>query len=225
MVRRPLIVVGAWAALVATLYVTLPSLTQVVHEHPVPLVPADSPAMATAQQMSEAFHESGSDNVLLAVLTTENGLGPGEEDVYRALVDQLRQDPKDVLMMQDFVSRPALRETLTSKDNQAWILPIGLAGGLNTPRSQDAYARVVDVIRQSAAGSTLTANLAGPAATIADLNDAGDKDLRAIEIATVVMVLIILLIVYRNPVTMMLPLITIGVSLFSAREIVAGLAR
>ncbi|MGZ4565071.1 MAG: MMPL family transporter, partial [Mycobacterium sp.] len=95
-VRRPLIVVGAWAALVATLYVTLPSLTQVVHEHPVPLVPADSPAMATAQQMSEAFHESGSDNVLLAVLTTENGLGPGEEDVYRALVDQLRQDPRDV---------------------------------------------------------------------------------------------------------------------------------
>ncbi|HUO38738.1 MAG TPA: MMPL family transporter, partial [Mycobacterium sp.] len=155
-------------------------------------MPADSPAMATARQMAEAFHESGSDNVLLAVLTTENGLGPSEEDVYRALVDQLRQDSQDVLMLQDFVSRPALRETLTSKDHQAWIVPIGLAGGLNTPQSQDAYARVVDVIRQCAAGSTLTANLAGPAATIADLNDAGEKDLRAIEIATLVMVLIIL---------------------------------
>jgi RND superfamily putative drug exporter len=46
-----------------------------------------------------------------------------------------------------------------------------------------------------------------------------------IEIATAAMVLLILLIVYRNPVAMMLPLITIGLSLVAARGAVAGLAQ
>ncbi len=40
----------------------------------------------------------------------------------------------------------------------------------------------------------------------------------------VIMVLVILLIIYRNPVTMLLPLITIGVSLVTAQAVVAGLA-
>ena len=38
------------------------------------------------------------------------------------------------------------------------------------------------------------------------------------------MVLVILLIVYRNPVTMLLPLITIGISLATAQGVLAGLA-
>ena len=46
-----------------------------------------------------------------------------------------------------------------------------------------------------------------------------------IEIATAVLVLLILLVIYRNPLTMMLPLITIGASLMTARGVVSGLAQ
>ncbi len=49
--------------------------------------------------------------------------------------------------------------------------------------------------------------------------------MHVIEIATLVLVLAILLMVYRHPVTMMLPLVTIGVSLLTARGVVAGLSR
>jgi RND superfamily putative drug exporter len=225
LVRWPLVIIGFWVMLAAALFVTFPPLEQIVHEHPVPMVPANGPAMVTAQRMTEAFHESGSDNVLLAVLTNENGLGPGDEVVYRTLVDKLRPDTRDVVMLQDFLTTPALREAMTSKDRQAWLLPIGLAGGLGTPQAHEAYTRVADVIKQTAAGSTLTANLAGPAATLADLDDVGDRDMHVIEIATAIMVLAILLIVYRNPVTMMLPLVVIGVSLVTAQGIVAGLSQ
>ena len=38
------------------------------------------------------------------------------------------------------------------------------------------------------------------------------------------MVLLILLIVYRNPVTMLMPLITIGVTVATAQGVVAGFA-
>ena len=172
-VRWPLVVIGFWVALAAVLSLTFPSLTQMVREHPVAILPANAPSMVTTRQMTEAFHESGSQNVLLVVLTDENGLGPADEDVYRTLVDKLRQDTRDVVMLQDFLSTPPLREVMTSKDHKAWCLPIGLAGELGSPQVHEAYSRVADIVKQTVAGSTLTAHLTGPAATVADLTDVG----------------------------------------------------
>ena len=71
----------------------------------------------------------------------------------------------------------------------------------------------------------MTANLTGPAATVADLTEVGEQDRIRIELAITILLLAILLIIYRNPVTMLLPLITIGVSLVTAQAIVAGLGQ
>ncbi|MGH3967302.1 MAG: MMPL family transporter, partial [Mycobacterium sp.] len=220
-----MLVIGAWVTLAAALFLTVPPLSQTVRDNAVGLMPAGAPARVTAQRMAEAFHESRSNDLLIAVLTDENGLGPADENVYRTLVGRLRQDTQNVARLQDFVGTPGLREAMTSKDHKAWLLPIGLSGELATPRGYESYSRVAGIVKQVTAGSSLTANLAGPAATINDLADAGGRDMHLIEIATAVMVLIILLIIYRNPVTMLLPLMTIGISLVTARGVVAGLAQ
>jgi putative drug exporter of the RND superfamily len=224
-VRWPIFVIGAWVALAATLILTFPPLSQMVREHPVGLMPADTPAMVTAEQMAKAFRESGSNNLLIAILVDEKRLEPADEDTYRTLVANLRQDAKDVVMLQDFVDTPALREAMTSKDHKAWLLPIGLAGDLGTPQGHHAYSRVTEIVRETTAGSRLTANVTGPAATVNDLAEANDRDMHVIEIATAAMVLAILLLIYRNPLTMLLPLITIGISLVTSRGIIAGLAQ
>jgi RND superfamily putative drug exporter len=223
-VRWPLVVIGLWVAVAAFLPLTFPSLTQMVERYPVAILPADAPSTVTTRQMTQAFHESGSDNVLVVVLSNEKGLGPPDERAYRALADTLRHDTRDVLMAQDFLSTPPLREVLVSKDHKAWLLRVGVAGELGSPQSYAAYLRVADIVKQTVAGSTMTANLTVPAATVADLTDVGGRNQIHIEIAMVIMVLVILLIIYRNPVTMLLPLITIGVSLVTAQAVVAGLA-
>ena len=108
--------------------------------------------------------------MLLVLLTNDKGLGPADEQVYRTLVDRLRRDSQDVVMLQDFVGTPQLRETLSSEDGKAWILPVGLSGELGSPESYEAYTRVADIVKHTVAGSTLTANLTGPAATFADVH-------------------------------------------------------
>jgi RND superfamily putative drug exporter len=221
----PLLMIAIWLALPCALFFAFPPLSGAIREHPVALVPASAPAMVTEQQMTDAFHESGGENLLLVVLTNDNGLGPPEEAKYRALVVALRSDDRDVKMLQEFVSAPALREVVTSKDHRAWILPVGLAGGLDTPQGSDAYQRVSEIVHRVVDGSSLKVGLTGPSATIADLTDVGARDMHRIEIATVVLVLVILMVVYRNPLTMVLPLITIGASLMTARGVVAGLSQ
>ncbi|WP_279626970.1 RND family transporter [Mycobacterium parascrofulaceum] len=224
-VRWPGLVIGLWVMVAVALPLTFPPLTEMAQKHPLAILPSDAPSAVSARKMTEAFHESGAEDLLLVVLTNEKGLGPADEAAYRNLVTALRADTRDVLMLQDFVNTPALRPVLTSKDHKSWVLPVGLAGELGTPKSYAAYLRVADTVKRNVAGSPLTANLTGPAATVSDLTVAGERDRLPIELAIGVLVLVVLLVVYRNPRTMLLPLIAIGASMVIAQAVVAGVSQ
>lgn len=221
-VRWPWVVIGVWVAMLVALPLTVPSLGEMAQKHPLAILPADAPSSVTATKMAEAFGESGNDDLLLVALINEDGLTPADEATYRKLVDALRDDVTDVESVQDFIGTPQLRPFLTSQDKTTWVLPVSLEGELGTPRAFDSFNRVAEVIRQNVAGSSVTAYLTGPAATVADLTVAGEHDRLPIEIAIAVLVLGVLLLVYRNVVTMLLPLATIGSSLLIAQAAVAG---
>lgn len=221
-VRWPWVVIGCWVAIAVALPLTLPSLGKMAQQHPLAILPSDAPSSVTARKMTEAFHESGSEDLLLVALTDDKGLSPADEATYRKLVDALRQDTRDVLMVQDFITTPPLRAAVTSKDHKAWVLPVGVAGELGTPQAYAAFNRISDTVKRTVAGSALTANLTGPAATVADLTIAGDRDRLPIELAIGILVLIVLLVIYRSAVTMLLPLLSIGISLVIAQAAVAG---
>jgi RND superfamily putative drug exporter len=221
-VRWPWAVIGAWVAIAIALPLTLPSLDEMAQKHPIAILPSDAPSSIAARKMTAAFHEPGSEDLLLVVLTDDKGLRPADEAAYQKLVDALRRDTRDVLMLEDFVSTPPLRAALTSQDHKAWVLPVGVAGELGTPRSYAAFNEISAIVKHAVTGTSLTASLAGPAATVADLTIAGDRDRLPIELAIAVLVLTVLLAVYRSAVTMLLPLITIGLSLLIAQAAVAG---
>lgn len=221
-VRWPWVVIGVWATLLVALPLACPSLNEMAEKHPLAILPGDAPSSVTAAKMTEAFHESGNNDLLLVALINENGLNSSDEATYRKLVDALHDDVADVESVQDFIGTPQLRQFLTSKDKTTWVLPVGLKGELGTPRAIDSFNRVSEVVKLSTAGSPLQVHLTGPAATAADLTVAGEKDRLPIEIAIAVLVLLVLLLVYRSPVTMLLPLVTIGSSLLIAQALVAG---
>jgi putative drug exporter of the RND superfamily len=221
-VRWPWVVIGAWIAIAVALPLLFPSLNEMSEKHPLAILPSDAPSAVTARKMTEAFHEAGSEDLLLVVLTDDKGLSPADETTYRNLADTLRKDTKNVVMLQDFISTPPLKSIVTSKDNKAWVLPVGVAGELGTPRSYEAFNQITSVVNHAVAGTSLRANLTGPAGTVADLTVAGQNDRMPIELAIGVMVLLVLLIVYRSAITMLLPLITIALSLVIAQGVVAA---
>ncbi|MHA7666517.1 MMPL/RND family transporter [Mycolicibacterium sp. HS_4_1] len=226
--RRPWAVIGAWLLLVVALSVAVPPLMKLASDRNQELLPSNSAVMAATRDMTAAFHEPGIQNIALVVLTDENGLTKADEDAYRTLVDSLHRDTADVVMVQDFISQPPMREVLASKDNKAWFIPVGIRGELGSPESSESYKRVVGIVDhtvgQDTAGSTLKYYMTGLTATVAEREQLGLRDLRVIETATVGMVLLILFAVYRNIVTILVPLATITVSQAAATQGVAALA-
>ncbi|MUM32000.1 MMPL family transporter, partial [Mycobacterium sp. CBMA361] len=159
--RRPWWVIAAWLVIVAALSVAVPPLMKLASDRNQELLPSNSAVMAATRDMTAAFHEPGIQNIALVVLTDERGLSKADEDVYRTLVDRLHRDDHDVVMVQDFISQPPMREVLASKDNQAWFIPVGIRGELGSPESSDAYKRVVSIVDNAVAGSSLTVHMTG----------------------------------------------------------------
>jgi RND superfamily putative drug exporter len=222
-VRWPWLVIGAWIALAIGVTMAFPSLAVLAQKAPASILPTNAPSVVSQKQMSETFKEASADNILIVVLTNEKGLTSADEVIYRDLVGALRAETEDVAALQDFVTTPPLREILASKDNKAWLLPVNIVGEVATPKAIAATKRAIQTVQDAVAGTSLQASTTGPAGTFNDIKDLGDRDIFTIEIATVFALLAILLMVYRNLLTMILPLITIGVSLVTAQGVVAAM--
>ena len=221
-VRAPWLIIAAWIAVVAVLTVAFPPLTKVVETQK--LQPLPPKAMAAAEQMAKDFGESAQ-NVLIVVLTDNRGLQPADEDAYRRLADTLRSKTDDVTGVQDIAATPALRPLMVSADNKAFYLAVALRAPIGSPESSQAYQRITEIAKRSTAGSSLNAEVTGQAAMAGDLSIIAARDMHMIEMVTALLVLIILLVIYRRPVTVLLLLFTIGISVASAQGVVSGLAQ
>ncbi len=219
-VRAPWVMISAWLALVIVLSVVCTPLAKVVQSQQVqPLPPA---AMAATNQMAKDFGESAQ-NILVVVLTDKKGLGPADQDVYRKVATTLRSDTNQVASVQDFQTTPPLRQLMVSKDNKAFYMAVMLKAPAGSPESSTAYKQITETVKHTTEGSGLTADVTGQAAMMGDLSIIGEHDMHMIEMATAILVLTILLVIYRRPVTVLLPLITIGVSVTAAQGAVSAL--
>ncbi|OBK97397.1 hypothetical protein A5646_24675 [Mycobacterium sp. 1245499.0] len=218
--RAPWLVIAVWLAAVGVLAVAFPSLTKVVEKQTVQALPAKD--LAAADQMAKDFGESAQ-NILIVVLTDGNGLTPADEGVYGRLAARLRADTRDVAGVHDLVTMPALRPSMVSADNKAFYLAVDLKAPAGSPESSQAYQRIAAVTERSATGSALTAQVTGQAAVVGDMSIVTAHDMHLIEIATAALVLTILSVIYRRPVTVLVPLLTIGFSVASAQGIVSAL--
>lgn len=219
-VRAPWLMISAWIALVVTFSLLFTPLTKVAEKQSMQPLPPQ--AMAATEQMAKDFHESAQ-NILVVVMTDDRGLSAADNDVYRTAADKLRGDSQDVSGVQDFISTPPLRQLMVSNDNRAFYLAVTLKAPPGSPESSQAYQRISQIVKQTTAGSALTAHVTGQAAIVGDMSIVTTRDMHIIEIATALLVLGILLMIYRRPVTVLLPLITIGISVGLAQGVVSAL--
>ncbi len=226
-VRHPVLMIATWLVIAGSLFAAIPPLAVVAQKNPPDFVPSDSPVVVANQQMTEAFTKEGEEgndmgNLIAVVLINEDGLTDADEQTYRQLVARLGASSA-VSATQNFVEIPELRAGMVSKDNKAFNLPVGLNGSMGTADGLAAYREALAIINETTAGTTLEPVIVGAAATMDDVTEIALRDQFIIEVSTVVTVLLILVIVYRNIIAMLIPLVSIGISLAVAQQVVAGL--
>ena len=213
-----------WVAVAALTNVLVPQLEAVGEEHNVALSSPDSPSLQAFQRIGEVFGEFDSDSAAMVVLEGDQPLGAEAHAYYDELVKRFNEDTRHVQHVQDFWGDPLTAAGSQSPDGKAAYVQVFLAGNQGEALSLESVDALRDIIAKTPAPPGIHAYVAGSAAQIADQFEVGNESTVTVTLLTVGVIAVMLLIVYRSPVTMILALVTVLIEMSAARGIVAFLA-
>ncbi len=213
-----------WVAVAALSNVLVPQLEAVGAEHNVALSSPESPSLQAFQRIGKVFHEFDSDSAAMVVLEGDQPLGAEAHHYYDDLVKRIEADTKHVQHVQDFWGDPLTAAGSQSPDGKAAYVQVFLSGNQGEALSLESVDALRDIIAKTPAPPGIHAYVAGSAAQIADQFEVGNESTVTVTLLTVGVIAVMLLIVYRSPVTMILALVTVLIEMSAARGIVSFLA-
>lgn len=216
-------IILGWVALTALVSIAVPPLEQVAKEHPVSLSAKDAPSIQAMARLGHVFQESNTDSAAMIVIEGDEPLGDAAHHYYNELIAQLNADTKHVQHIQDFWGDPLTAGGAQSSDGKAALVQLNLAGNQGEALANDSVEAVRDVVERTPAPPGVRAYVTGPAPMVTDMNTSGDRAVLKILVATVSVISLMLLLLYRSIGTVALLLAVVGIELAAARGIVAFL--
>ncbi len=210
----------AWLAAVVALNTVIPQLEVVGQQHSVSLAPEDAPSMQAMREVGRVFEEFDSNSSAMIVLEGQAPLGDEAHDYYDGLVAKLRAD-RHVQNVQDFWGDPLTAAGAQSADNKAAYVQLYLAGNQGETLANESVQAVRDIVAGTPPPPGIEVFVTGPAPMTFDQQHAGDKGVHKITAVTLVVILVMLMLVYRSPVTVALTLMMVGIQVAAARGVVA----
>ncbi|VEG43906.1 Transport protein [Mycolicibacterium flavescens] len=216
------IIIG-WLVLTAVTNVFVPSLEKVGEANTVSMNAHDAPAFIAMQRIGANFQEFDSDSNAMVILEGDKPLGAQAHRYYDELIQRFRADPEHVEHVADFWSDPLTAAGAQSADGKSAYVQIYLRGNIGETIANESIQAVRDIITEVPAPQGIRAYVTGGAALNADQRVAGDKGAVKATVATLIVIAVMLLIVYRSIATMVLILFMVFVELGASRGIVAFL--
>ncbi len=213
-----------WVVVAALSNVLVPSLEKVGEEQNVALSSPESPSMQAFKRIGKVFQEFDTDSAAMVVLEGDQPLGAEAHAYYDELVKRFNEDTRHVQHVQDFWGDPLTAAGSQSPDGKAAYVQVFLMGNQGEAQSLESVDALREIIARTPAPPGIHAYVTGAAAQVADQFEVGSEGTVLVTLLTVVVIALMLLIVYRSPVTMIVALVTVLVEMAAARGIVSFLA-
>jgi RND superfamily putative drug exporter len=217
-----------WLVLAGTLHVASPTFSEVATFDETAFLNAEAGAIRGGRLVAEGWPDDNFSRTAAIVIAREDGeLTDDDLDHVEAVVDWFRSgDAPNVFDdVTTHLDDPTLAPTFVADDGQAVFLLVGLNAPPYTPPVNDAVAAARDHLRTMDAPDGLEVLVTGSAGVGADESKAIEDSVNRTHLLTLLLVVVILLWVYRSPITPLVPLITIGVAFSVAMSVVSLLAQ
>lgn len=228
--RRWLWVLLGWAVLVLVVRHTEPRWEDVTCDGDFAYLPTEMASVQGEKLLEAAFPEVLSrSNLVLIVARSQGTLQPADLAVADRLIDEFTPTQDDGPII-DLLSRqtPVIGEKLVSEpkaDGQATLVVLQLRDEFmaigNMPFVKEIYGTLEAIRTEPGFPAGLELGVTGSAAIGADMLFSAEESIRNTELATCFLVVVILLVVYRAPGLVVVPLLTIFLSLMVATGLVA----
>ncbi len=228
-IRFRFLVVAAWIAAAAITFALAPSLADVGTANEASFLPTDAPSVQARRALEEAFPDEQSSGGATIVLSRAGGLTEADHQ-YAADLAAWLAGPTAPPEISDAVAsvvsaedQPELASLLRSPDGVVELLQVRMS----VASFQHASNAAVEGMREQIAATRpdgLDVRVTGTAGIGHDYLASVVEGTDRTTIATIVLVVVILLLIYRAPVAAMVPLVTIGAAFLVARGVLGWLA-
>jgi RND superfamily putative drug exporter len=224
-IRRPGWVIAVWLAVAGVVGVLSPDLTRLAAEGQARMLAGGAESRHAAELVRQCWPDQSYESMIVAVLHRDGGLTEADKTFAARLARRFEATgrPGEVLRVLGPGSTPEVARRLFSPDGTVELVAMSLASSFVAPVTHEAVAWARRQADEEAAAlpAGLEVRWTGDAVIGRDYMGAVKTSLDRAAAATVILLLIVLICVYRSFWLSMVPLVTIVVSVVIARGILA----
>jgi RND superfamily putative drug exporter len=212
-----------WGFLAVTTNTFMPQVERVAEELAGPMVPHYAPSQRALLHIGEKFHESNSTNLTMVVFEANRPLGERDHRYYDDLMRRLEHDTKHVQYVMDLWGKPFTAAGAQSVDGKCTYVLLRLAGDIGQIQANQSVDAVRDIIKKDTPPPGLKVYVSGAAPLASDTLAIANASLNNVTIVTIILIVVMLLLVYRTPATLLVPLLGVLIEMLVAKGIVSTL--
>ncbi|MEU4287935.1 MMPL family transporter [Kribbella sp. NPDC026596] len=219
-VHNPWKVIAAWVVAAVAVLAFAPTLADVTNKDQAAFLPDTYESVQAQKLAADAFGQTNDATASIVVKRAAGGeLTAGDQAKVTELATEI------TAAKIDRVTGAITGPQAVSPNKQVQIVSVGLKGLPDDQAVLDAVQKVRDVTGPALTGADLEYGVTGDAALYLDNQDAFENAFVVVGIATVVLIIGLLLVIYRSPVAAFLPILTVGLVAAIAPGLIALAAK
>lgn len=231
--RHPYRWILGWIVFTALLRVCAPPPGELIHSEPDTLLPPNAPNNRAFDFLTAAFPQSAARSQIIIVFHRAAGLTTGDRGHMKTVADRIVEanklqtaadGDKYTWRIRSPDLQPHLRSKLISSDNKVGLIVVNLPVNFVTMRAKNAVD-LIDGFGREDQPAGLDIEVTGSAGLGRDYSVRAKAALERTMWVTVIAVMLILAIIYRAPLAALVPLTSIGLSVFGAFQVLSVLAQ
>ena len=212
-----------WGLIAVTTNTFIPKVEDVAAELAGPMIPTYAPSQAAMLHIGEKFQESTSTSLTMVVLEADHPLNDADHRYYDDLMLRLKNDPQHVQYVMDLWGKPFSAAGAQSVDGKSTFVLLRLAGDIGQIEANQSVDAVRAIVAKDTPAPGLKSFVSGAAPLASDTLAIANSSLNNITIVTIFLIIAMLLLVYRSPSTVLMPLATVLFEMLIAKGIVSTL--
>ncbi len=209
-----LAIILAWLVVAAALFLLAPSLSEVGVTDESQFLPKDTPSATAGRILNEKF-ASVTENAAgsgLILIYDANGLSDADMQDAQSIYEWLISDsaPPEITGVVSIFDNENLRARLISQDQTAMLMNVDFSVGALSEAAGSASKQIETYLSDNYPGETIY--FTGEIGLYHDMLSSIEQTIDRTTYVTLILVVILLLIIYRSPVAITLPLLVIGAS-------------
>ena len=217
-VRHPWRVIAVWVVVAVGLVVFAPKLGDITETDQTAFLP-DTYESAQAQAIADRAFPQTTGLTALVVVKRQDGaqLTAADSDLVARIADGL------AAAKIDRIASATTSAQSVSDNKQVQLINISMTGSQQDPASLEAVKPLREALAKQLDGSDLKAGVTGDAAIGYDTNEKFLRAEQVVGLATVGLIIVLMLVMFRSPIAALLPVVTVALVSVIAQSVI-GLA-